>query len=62
MFGGKEKEVLIRVYDAAGKIVLSERKANAAPLPVATGSLARGTYWLVVSDGVTMKTGQFVKQ
>jgi hypothetical protein len=62
VFGGTGSAVFIQVYDAAGKIVMNERKQNASVLSIPTNQLSKGTYWLVISDGITQQRGQFVKQ
>lgn len=62
VFGGKGDNVLVQVYDASGKMVLNERKPNASMLSIATNELAGGLYWIVVSDGIVIQKGQFIKQ
>ena len=62
VFGGRGVDVLIQVYDAGGKIVSNERKQNASPIRLPTEGLAKGIYWIVVSDGITQQKAQFVKQ
>ena len=62
VFGGRGAEVMIQVYDATGKIVVNERKQNNSVIRLPVEKLARGNYWIVVSDGVTQQKGQFVKQ
>jgi hypothetical protein len=62
VFGGNGSALFIQVYDAAGKMVINERKQNNTVVRVETSTLARGSYWLIVSDGVTRQKGQFIKQ
>ena len=46
-FRGK---VLLQVYDATGKIVLSKRAENNSPVQIDVGSLNKGIYILRVTD------------
>jgi hypothetical protein len=61
-FKGRGPDVLVQVYNAAGQMVINQRKGNGAPLFLATEKLTAGTYWLVVSDGVMLQKGKFVKK
>jgi|GEM_PF-1109323 len=62
IFGGSGNNVFIQVYDAGGKMVLNERRQNNSVLNISTNGLSNGTYWIVVSDGITQQRGQFIKQ
>jgi hypothetical protein len=62
VFGGSGNNVFVQVYDATGKLVLNEQKQNVTTFTLETSSLAKGNYWIVVSDGITQQKGQFVKQ
>lgn len=63
VFGGNgNNALLIQVYDAVGKLVMNERQRAASTVTLQTAGLAKGSYWIVVSDGTTLQQGQFVKQ
>jgi hypothetical protein len=62
VFGGSGNNLFIQVYDAGGKMVMNERHQNSSTFTLETNSLAKGTYWIVVSDGITVQKGQFIKQ
>jgi hypothetical protein len=61
-FNGREPKLSIQIFDAGGKMVYHMRvnNQNVVTLPVAT--LARGSYWIVVSDGITQQKAQFIKE
>lgn len=61
VFGGNGNNVFVQVYDASGKLVMNERKQNVTTFTLETSLLAKGSYWIVVSDGITQQKGQFVK-
>lgn len=61
-FKGREAKVMIHIYDASGKTVQNVRMNNQSVLTVQVSSLAKGTYWIVLSDGITQQKGQFVKE
>ncbi|HEX8314384.1 MAG TPA: T9SS type A sorting domain-containing protein [Flavisolibacter sp.] len=61
-FRGNGRELLIQVYDAGGKMILNERKQNHSPVILPAANLAKGMYWIVVSDGILQQKGQFIKQ
>ncbi|MFZ1528933.1 MAG: T9SS type A sorting domain-containing protein [Ferruginibacter sp.] len=61
-FAGKQKNVLITVYDAQGRQVLFENKLNIQPLSLNVSALAKGTYTVQLSDGETVASGSFIKQ
>lgn len=62
VFGGSGSAVFIQVYDASGKMVINDRKQNDAVLSISTSNLSKGTYWIVISDGIAQQRGQFIKQ
>jgi hypothetical protein len=62
VFGGSGDNLFIQVYDAGGKMIRNERKQSVSTFTVETATLAKGTYWIVVSDGITQQKGRFVKQ
>jgi hypothetical protein len=61
-FAGTGKDVFLQVYDASGRTIINERRMNSSPLKLPVDKLVQGSYWIVVSDGVTRQTGQFIKQ
>jgi hypothetical protein len=61
-FSGKGPTLFVEVYDANGKTVLAERRANSSLVTIDVRHFAGGMYWIVVSDGVNRQKGQFVKQ
>lgn len=61
-FTGTGKDVFLQVYDAAGRTIINERRGNSSPIKLPVNKLVQGSYWIVVSDGVTRQTGQFIKQ
>lgn len=61
-FTGTGKDVFMQVYDAAGRSIINERRTNTSPIKLAVDKLGKGSYWIVVSDGTTQQTGQFIKQ
>lgn len=62
VFGGTGSQLFIQVYDAGGKVVMNERRQQSSTFTVETSTLATGSYWIVVSDGITQQSGRFVKQ
>jgi hypothetical protein len=62
VFGGKGAEVFVQVFDATGRMVLNERKQNSSIIVMNTERIAPGTYWILVSDGITQQKGRFIKQ
>ena len=62
VFGGNGNNLFIQVYDAAGKMVMNERKQNQSTIELTTTSLSKGVYWMIISDGIIQQKGQFVKQ
>ena len=61
-FKGIEKNVYIQIYDAAGRFVQSRGMLNESVLMIPVSKLSNGTYWIIISDGITLEKGQFVKQ
>jgi hypothetical protein len=61
-FSGREKDVIIQLYDAAGKMVYNNKMVNQTVLPVPVSNLSKGMYWITVSDGITLQRGSFVKE
>jgi hypothetical protein len=61
-FGGRGHDLFVQVFDAGGKMVMNGRKQNVSTFTMETSSLSKGTYWIVVSDGITQQKGQFIKQ
>ena len=62
VFGGSGTNLFLQVYDATGKMVMTERRQNTSTISLQTTGLAKGTYWIVLSDGITQQKGQFIKQ
>lgn len=60
-FSGRESLVTIQVFDAAGKMVMNTRTANSPLLYLPVSSLANGSYWITVSDGLTLEKSRFIK-
>jgi Secretion system C-terminal sorting domain len=61
-FTGKQKTVLINVYDAEGRQVLLTSMPNQQPLKLNINHLPKGKYILQLSDGQTNNTASFIKQ
>ena len=61
-FAGKQKTVLVKLYDAAGRLVFTETTANIQPLKINTQKLAPGKYLVTIGDGEVFETGSFIKQ
>lgn len=59
-FGGRQKTVLVNIYDALGKQVAATSLANQSPLRIPVDKLAKGKYFVQLSDGETVQTGNFV--
>ncbi|MEP6676910.1 MAG: LamG-like jellyroll fold domain-containing protein [Ferruginibacter sp.] len=61
-FGGKEKNVQVNIFDASGKLVLSENKSNQPVIDINITKLIPGTYYLQVSDGLVAGKTKFIKE
>lgn len=61
-FATTQKNILINIFDATGKLVSTNALAGAAVLLINTSSLAKGTYWMQVSDGLITKQTRFIKK
>ena len=61
-FSGKEKTVLIAIFDAQGKQVIQTSIQNTSPLKLNVQALPTGKYFLQISDGVINQKGSFIKQ
>jgi hypothetical protein len=61
-FTGTEKNVSIQIYDAAGRFVQNRRMQNQSVLMIPVRNLSSGTYWIIISDGITLEKGRFVKE
>ncbi len=61
-FGGKQKTVLISLYDVQGRQVLTTSMPNQQPLKLSINHLPKGKYILQLSDGETNNTASFIKQ
>lgn len=61
-FAGKQKTVLINLFDAQGKLVQRTTLANQSPLKLNVEQLPKGSYTIQLSDGEMISTGNFIKQ
>lgn len=61
-FGGNGNTAFIQVFDAGGRMVINEKRANSPIMELKTVSLPKGVYYIVVSDGIEQQKGQFIKQ
>lgn len=61
-FNSNEKILMIQVYDASGKIVINSRVANQNLTNIPVSHLAKGMYWIVISDGIVQQKAQFMKE
>ncbi len=61
-FSGKEKTVLIAIFDAQGKQIIQTSIQNTSPLKLNVQALPTGKYFLQISDGVINEKGSFIKQ
>ncbi len=61
-FGGRQKTVLINVYDAAGRQVMAVSLINQLPLKLNIERLPKGKYMVQLSDGEIVQSGNFIKQ
>ncbi|HYO22456.1 MAG TPA: T9SS type A sorting domain-containing protein, partial [Flavisolibacter sp.] len=61
VFSGSS-QLMVQVYDANGRNVMTEHKQNRGVLTLNVASLAKGAYWIVVTDGTLQQRGQFIKQ
>ena len=56
------KNVLVQIHDAGGRLVSSRKMENQNLLSISVASLPQGSYWMVVSDGVTRQQAVFIKE
>jgi hypothetical protein len=61
-FSTNEKSVELRLFDAAGKLLLARRMSNELLIRLPVRELAAGIYYLQVNDGVVTAQAGFVKQ
>ena len=61
-FGGKEKTVTVNIFDAAGKLIESQRKENQPVIDINISKLASGIYYLEASDGKVSGKTKFIKE
>ncbi len=61
-FTGKQKTVLVNVFDAKGRLVLSTAVPNVLPIRLNLGGLASGKYNMQLSDGELNSSAGFIKQ
>ena len=61
-FGGKEKIVMINIFDAAGKLVVSQRTNNQPVIDIPVSKLAAGIYYIEASDGKVSGKTKFIKE
>ncbi|MBL0145565.1 MAG: T9SS type A sorting domain-containing protein [Chitinophagaceae bacterium] len=61
-FGGRQKTVIINVYDAQGRQVIITSMQNQQPLKLNINHLPKGKYIVQLSDGETNNTANFIKQ
>ncbi|MGQ0738145.1 MAG: T9SS type A sorting domain-containing protein [Bacteroidota bacterium] len=61
-FSSNEKKIRVRIFDAAGRLMLSKLLNNELLITIPVQSLSAGTYYLHVSDGIQEAKQVFVKQ
>ncbi len=61
-FSGKQKTVLVNLFDAQGRHVQTSTLANQSPLQLNIEKLAKGKYLIQLSDGEIVESGSFIKQ
>ncbi len=61
-FAGKQKTILVNIFDALGRHIITKTMANQLPLKLNIEQLAKGKYILQLSDGEINTMGSFIKQ
>ncbi|MEO6542021.1 MAG: T9SS type A sorting domain-containing protein, partial [Ferruginibacter sp.] len=61
-FSGKQKTILVNIFDAQGRHVHTSTLVNQLPLKLNIEKLAKGQYNVQLSDGEIVETGNFIKQ
>ena len=61
-FGGKDRVVQVNIFDAAGKLVASQRKENKPVIDIDISSLLPGIYYMQASDGTVSGKTKFIKE
>ena len=61
-FSGKEKTVMMAVFDAQGKQVMQTLAQNTTPIKLNVQALPSGKYFIQISDTVLNKKASFIKQ
>jgi hypothetical protein len=61
-FAGKQKTILVNVFDVLGRHIITKTMANQLPLKLNIEQLAKGKYILQLSDGEINAIGNFIKQ
>jgi hypothetical protein len=61
-FAGKQKTILVNIFDALGRHVITKTMANQLPIKLNIEQLAKGKYILQLSDGEINAMGNFIKQ
>ncbi len=61
-YAGKQKTVLVNLFDAQGRLIKTTTLANIQPLKLNIENVAKGKYVVQLSDGEKIATGSFIKQ
>ncbi len=61
-YAGKQKTVLINLFDMQGRLIKTTTVANVLPLKLNIENLAKGKYVVQLSDGEIIALGSFIKQ
>ncbi len=61
-YTGKQKTILVNLFDAQGRLMKTTTLANLLPLKLNIENLAKGKYIIQLSDGITIAVGSFIKQ
>jgi hypothetical protein len=61
-YGGSGTQVMIRVFDSRGALVKNQSSQSTGTLSINVQSLAKGMYWVELSDGQLVQRSSFMKQ
>jgi Secretion system C-terminal sorting domain len=61
-YAGKQKTVLVNLFDMQGRLIKTTTLANVLPLKLNIENLAKGKYVVQLSDGEKIAVGSFIKQ
>jgi hypothetical protein len=61
-YAGKQKTILVNVFDVQGRLIKTTTLTNMLPLKLNVENLAKGKYIIQLSDGEIIAIGSFIKQ